>query len=133
MNKIVKKRSHSNKIVKDQQENNTIKINIIFTTTLLLFCITLSTNQASTAVNMKKTTFSNGNHGGIFYTTNQHKSISKQMAPSSQTPQQIVTNQWESVTYSPEETYIKLEKKIYKGKTPSKQKKLSFSEIASKY
>ncbi|RAP26049.1 hypothetical protein DID74_02580 [Candidatus Marinamargulisbacteria bacterium SCGC AG-333-B06] len=75
-----------------------------------------------------------GSQGSVFYKTKNHQTIRNKMHPTSQKPEEIVINQWESVTYSPEEIYIKLEKKRHKSTlSKTKKPKLTFSEMANQY
>ena len=121
---MLKKTSPTNKYVK----------NIILTIFISIAITKPNLIQANNSVNMKQLSPPKaGNHGSIFYSNTHYQTISKQMQSSSQAQKQIANADWESVTYSPEETYIKLEKKIYQGKKPRTEKKLSFADIANQY
>tara|TARA_Y100001970_G_scaffold48106_1_gene60913 strand:- start:11055 stop:11420 length:366 start_codon:yes stop_codon:yes gene_type:complete len=113
--------------------NKNVK-NIILTIFISISLTKPNIIQATSSVNMKQLSPPKaGNHGSIFYSNTHYQTISKQMQSSSQAQKQIANADWESVTYSPEETYIKLEKKMYQGKKPRTEKKLSFADIANQY
>ncbi|MBH38248.1 hypothetical protein CL658_04365 [bacterium] len=107
----------------------------LYLLSLLLFSISphLSKIEATNSVNMKDISTKSGNQGSRFYISNHYKNISHEMHPEIKTPQEAVNKEWESVTYSPEEAYIQLKEKMYKGKVPKNQKKLLFSDIANQY
>ena len=113
--------------------NKNVK-NVILTIFISITLTKPNIIQATSSVNMKQLNPPKaGNHGSIFYSNTHYQTISKQMHSSSQTQEQIAKADWESVTYSPEETYIKLEKKMYQGKKPRTEKNLSFADIANQY
>jgi len=101
---------------------------------LLLFIFTSSNISATNSVNIKSMNATRaGSQGSVFYSSERHQNVSKKMHPSIQSPEKKVNASWDSVTYSPEEAYIKLEKKIYKNQKPSNVKKLTFSDIANQF
>jgi hypothetical protein len=124
-------------------KNTTLKINnfvnkrnytSIILSLLILFIFTSSKLSATNSVNIKTMDASRaGSQGSVFYSSERHQNVSKKMHPLIQSPEKKVNASWDSVTYSPEEAYIKLEKKIYKNQKPANVKKLTFADIANQF
>ncbi len=108
--------------------------NSLFFSLLVPAILTPINIEASNAVTMKnQKSTKTGNQGSIFYQSNTHKTVSKSMHPEIESPQATVQRQWASVSFSPDEAYVNLQKKGYLNRKSSKTKQLSFSEVARQY
>ena len=102
----------------------------LITIVILLPEYTEATNSV-TMKNQKST--KKGNQGSIFYQSKKHKAVSQSMHPEIESPQAIVQRQWDSVSFSPDEAYVNLQKKGYLNRKTPQTKQLSFSEVARQY
>ena len=97
----------------------------------LLNPINIEASNAVTMKNQKSTKV--GHQGSIFYQSKNHKTVSKSMHPEIESPHATVQRQWASVSFSPDEAYVDLQKKGYLNRKSSETKQLSFSEVARQY
>tara|TARA_B100000427_G_scaffold199616_1_gene165969 strand:+ start:2244 stop:2621 length:378 start_codon:yes stop_codon:yes gene_type:complete len=90
--------------------------------------------EASNRVTMKSQKSTKvGHQGSVFYQSKKHKTVSKSMHPEIESPQATVQRQWASVSFSPDEAYVNLQKKGYLNRKSSQTKQLSFSEVARQH
>tara|TARA_Y100000591_G_C21505689_1_gene532156 strand:+ start:181 stop:558 length:378 start_codon:yes stop_codon:yes gene_type:complete len=108
--------------------------NSLFFSLLVPAILTPINIEASNAVTMKNQKSTKvGHQGSIFYQSKNHKTVSKSMHPEIESPQTTVQRQWDSVSFSPDEAYVNLQKKGYLNRKNSQTKQLSFSEVAKQY